>query len=89
MKKSLSYALMLAATLGLAACDKASENKQQDAQEHANDAQKLRNDAAKEQSEAVKDANEANQKRAEEAADHNQTPPPAAPAPAPAPQTNQ
>ena len=73
MRKPIAFAVMLAAALGLAACDKASENKAQDAQEHAeqaqkkmDDAQDKMNDAAKENAEAAKDSAEAEQKRAEE-----------------------
>lgn len=73
MRKPFAVAVMLAAALGLAACDKASEDKAQDAQEHAeqaqekmNDAQDKMNDAAKENAEAAKDSAEAEQKRAEE-----------------------
>ncbi|MCY1431439.1 hypothetical protein D3C76_521370 [compost metagenome] len=83
MRKTLAYTLMLAATLGLAACDKASEDKAQDAQKHAEQAQEKMgeaqdkmNDAAKENAEAAKAEAEAQQKRAEEAA-----------TPAPAPET--
>ena len=39
MRKTLAYSLMLAATLGLAACDKKSEDKAQDAAEHRQEAQ--------------------------------------------------
>ena len=53
MQKSVAYAFMLAATLGLAACDKPSENKAQDAQESRTEAQESMNDAAKESNEAV------------------------------------
>lgn len=60
MRKSLAYALMLSATLGLAACDKKSENTQQDAnkaaqqsQESMEKAQDKVNDAAKESQEAA------------------------------------
>ena len=45
MQKSVAYAFMLAATLGLAACDKPSENKAQDAQESRTEAQESMNDA--------------------------------------------
>lgn len=75
MRKPFAFALMLAAAMGLAACDKASEDKAQDAQEHAEQAQEKMgeaqdkmNDAAKENAEAAKDQAEAEQKAAEEAA---------------------
>jgi FKBP-type peptidyl-prolyl cis-trans isomerase len=81
MRKPFAFALMLAAAMGLAACDKASEDKAQDAQEHReqaqekmSDAQDKMNDAAKENAEAAKDQAEAEQKAAQEAA-------PATPAP--------
>jgi hypothetical protein len=58
MQKTLAYAVMLAATLGLAACDKPSENTaeeareaQSEAQESANEAAELRNEAAQERAE--------------------------------------
>lgn len=88
MRKPIAFAVMLAAALGLAACDKASENKAQDAQEHAeqaqkkmDDAQDKMNDAAKENAEAAKDSAEAEQKRAEE----NNQATPVTPAPEAAP----
>ena len=68
MRKTLAIALMLTATLGLAACDKKSEDKAQDANQHAQDAQKSMteaqdkvNDAAKENAEAAKAQVESNQ----------------------------
>ena len=85
MRKPFAFALMLAAAMGLAACDKASEDKAQDAQEHREeaqekmgDAQDKMNEAAKENAEAAKDQAEAQQKAAEEAA-------PSTPAPTTAP----
>lgn len=42
MRKPFAFALMLAAAMGLAACDKASEDKAQDAQQHAEQAQEKR-----------------------------------------------
>ena len=69
MRKPFAFALMLAAAMGLAACDKASEDKAQDAQEHAEQAQEKMgeaqdkmNDAAKENAEAAKDQAEAEQR---------------------------
>jgi len=63
MRKTFAFALMLAATLGLAACDKKSEDKAQDAQKHAENAQQKMdeaqdkvNDATIEQDKAAKDA---------------------------------
>jgi hypothetical protein len=83
MRKTLTIALMLAASLGLAACDKKSEDKAQDAAQHSeqaqqdmNKAQDKVNDAAKENAEAAKAQAESN-----EAATQEQ-------APATAPKTN-
>ncbi|MBF8781144.1 hypothetical protein [Pseudomonas fulva] len=88
MRKPFAFALMLAAAMGLAACDKASEDKAQDAQEHReqaqenmNDAQDKVNDAAEENAEAAKDQAEANREAAKEAAP-NSTAPVTAPEPA-------
>ena len=39
MRKTLAIALMLTASLGLAACDKKSEDKAQEAEKHAEQAQ--------------------------------------------------
>ncbi|MBV6752144.1 hypothetical protein KV580_17645 [Pseudomonas chlororaphis] len=68
MRKTLAIALMLTASLGLAACDKKSEDKAQDANQHSQDAQKSMseaqdkvNDAAKENAEAAKAQAESNQ----------------------------
>jgi protein involved in sex pheromone biosynthesis len=75
MRKTLAIALMLTASLGLAACDKKSEDKAQDANQHAeqaqqkmNEAQDKVNEAAKENAEAAKDQVESNKAAAEEAA---------------------
>jgi protein involved in sex pheromone biosynthesis len=75
MRKTLAIALMLTASLGLAACDKKSEDKAQDANQHAeqaqqkmNEAQDKVNDAAKENAEAAKDQAESNKAAAEESA---------------------
>lgn len=45
MRKTLAIALMLTASLGLAACDKKSEDKAQDANQHAEQAQQDMNKA--------------------------------------------
>jgi uncharacterized membrane protein YdfJ with MMPL/SSD domain len=75
MRKTLAIALMLTASLGLAACDKKSEDKAQDANQHAeqaqqdmNKAQDKVNDAAKENAEAAKAQAESNAAAQEEAA---------------------
>ncbi|OUM22421.1 hypothetical protein B8W70_26875 [Pseudomonas sp. 1239] len=81
MRKPIAFAVMLAAALGLAACDKASENKAQDAQEHAEQAQKKMDDAQDKMNDAAKDSAEAEQKRAEE----NNQAAPVTPAPEAAP----
>lgn len=41
MRKTLAISMMLAAALGLAACDKKSEDKAQDAAAHSEQAQKI------------------------------------------------
>jgi uncharacterized membrane protein YukC len=73
MRKSLAFTLMLSAALTLAACDKKSEDKAQDAQQHAEQAQEKMdqaqskmNDAAKENAEAAKDSNQSAQEAAKE-----------------------
>jgi hypothetical protein len=83
MRKTFAIALMLAASLGLAACDKKSEDKAQDANQHAeqaqqdmNKAQDKVNDAAKENAEAAKAQSESNSAAQQEQA------------PATAPKTN-
>lgn len=80
MRKTLAISMMLAAALGLAACDKKSEDKAQDAAAHSEQAQQDMakaqdkvNDAAKENAEAAKAQAESNNEAAKEAA-------PAAPA---------
>jgi hypothetical protein len=74
MRKTLAIALMLTASLGLAACDKKSEDKHaEQAQQDMNKAQDKVNDAAKENAEAAKAQAESNAEAAKEAA-------PAAPA---------
>ncbi len=90
MRNTFAYALMLAATLGLAACDKKSEDKAQDAQSHAESAQKQMdkaqenvNEAAKENAEAAQDSAEAKQEAAKEGVPAPATP--VAPAPEAAP----
>jgi uncharacterized lipoprotein YehR (DUF1307 family) len=78
MQKTLAIALMLTASLGLAACDKKSEDKAQDANQHAeqaqqdmNKAQDKVNDAAKENAEAAKAQAESNEAAAKEEAPKN------------------
>lgn len=78
MQKTLVYTLMLAATLGLAACDKASENKAEDARESAQDARESMNDAVKESNEAVQESAEAARERAKENLEEAPTTPPPA-----------
>ena len=75
MRNTVAVALMLAASLGLAACDKKSEDKAQDANQHAEQAQQKMseaqdkvNDAAKENAEAAKAQAESNEAAAKEAA---------------------
>jgi gas vesicle protein len=87
MRKPFAFAVMLAAALGLAACDKASEDKAQDAAQHTENAQQKMdeaqdkvNEAAKENAEAAKDSAEAQQKAAEEAAKEAAPAAPAEPA---------
>lgn len=93
MKTTFATALILAASLGLAACDNASD-KAKDAQGHKEAAQQQMdkaqehvNEAAKENAQGNKDAAEAQQKAQQES-----TPSGAAPAPAdattPAPSKN-
>lgn len=74
MRKTLAISMMLAAALGLAACDKKSEDKAQDAQSHSEQAQKDMakaqdkvNDAAKENADAAKAQAESNEAAAKEA----------------------
>ena len=82
MRKTLAYSLMLAATLGLAACDNKSEDKAQDAAEHREEAQQKMdsaqdkmNDAAKENAEASKDSAESRNEAAKEASQPESTMP--------------
>ena len=73
MSKTLAYALVLCASLGLAACDSKSEQKAQDAQAHSENAQhkaataqdKMQ-EAQKEDAEAAKDHAQAREAAAEE-----------------------
>ena len=74
MRKTLAVSMMLAAALGLAACDKKSEDKAQDAASHSEQAQKDMakakdkvNDAEKENAEAAKAQAESNAAAAKEA----------------------
>ncbi|MHA6493353.1 hypothetical protein ACX0MV_08905 [Pseudomonas borbori] len=71
MPKTLTYALMLAATLGLAACDKPGEEAAEDAQEARAEAQESMKDAAEEQNEAAEHEAEAARERAEENSNMN------------------
>ncbi|WP_122421101.1 hypothetical protein [Pseudomonas viridiflava] len=73
MLKFTASALVIAATLGLAACDSKSEQKAQDAQAHQENAQQKMesaqtkvNDAAKENAEAAKDKAASKEAAAEE-----------------------
>jgi uncharacterized lipoprotein YehR (DUF1307 family) len=59
MRKSLAIALMLSATLGLAACDKKSEDKQQDANKAAEQSQESMQKAQDKVNDAAKEANQA------------------------------
>ncbi|WP_223487698.1 hypothetical protein [Pseudomonas sp. A-RE-19] len=75
MRKTLAIALMLTASLGLAACGKKPEDKAQDANQHAEQAQEKMseaqdkvNDAAKENAEAAKAQAESNEAATKEAA---------------------
>ena len=55
MRKTLAIALMLTASLGLAACDKKSEDKAQDANQHAEQAQQDMNKAQDKVNDAAKE----------------------------------
>jgi hypothetical protein len=75
MRKTLAIALMLTASLGLAACGKKSEDKAQEATQHTEQAQEKMseaqdkvNEAAKENAEAAKAQTESNEAAAKEAA---------------------
>ena len=59
MRKTFAVALMLAASLGLAACDKKSEDKAQDAAQHSEQAQEKMNEAQDKVNEAAKENAEA------------------------------
>ena len=67
MLKTLAYSLMLASTMGLAACDTKSEDKAQQAQQHAEKADAKASDAAKESAKADKAQAESKEAKAEEA----------------------
>jgi Flp pilus assembly protein TadB len=69
MQKPFAYALLLAAALGLAACDKPSEDKAQDAQQSEQKAQEHMNEAAKESNQAAEERADAAQEHAKEAQD--------------------
>ncbi len=62
MKNPIAYALLLAATMTMAACDKTPEDKLESAKESAQDSAKSAQDAAEK-------TNEAMQQKAEEAHD--------------------
>ena len=64
MHKPLAYAFMLAATLGLAACDKPSEDKAEEAREAQSEARESLKDAAEHSNDAARAADEAVQERA-------------------------
>jgi thiamine biosynthesis lipoprotein ApbE len=66
MLKTLAYSLMLASTIGLAACDSKSENKTQQAEKHAEKADDKAADAAQENAKAAKAQAEAREAKAEE-----------------------
>ena len=85
MQKSVAIAIMLTATLGLAACDKPSEDKAEEAREAHSQAKESLNDAAEKQNEAARKEAEAAQERAKE----NAPAEPVAPAPTPAPSNQQ
>lgn len=80
MPRVLTYALMLTAALGLAACDKPSEDAAEDAREARSEAQDSMNDAAEQQRQAAQKEAEAAQQRAEE--NREATPAPISPPPA-------
>lgn len=66
MLKTLAYSLMLASTLGLAACDSKSEDKAQQAQQHAEKADAKAADAAQENAKAAQAQAESREAKAEE-----------------------
>lgn len=66
MLKTLAYSLMLASTIGLAACDPKSEDKAQEAQQHAEKAEDKAADAAKENAKAAEATAESKEAKAEE-----------------------
>jgi thiamine biosynthesis lipoprotein ApbE len=66
MFKTIACGLLWASTLGLAACDSKSEDKTQEAQQHAEKAQDKASDAAKEQEKAADAHAEAKEAKAEE-----------------------
>ena len=53
MKKTLTYALLLATALGLAACEKTPEDKMESAKESVSEAMENLGDAAKDTGEAI------------------------------------
>ncbi len=56
MQKPLTYALLIALTLGLAACEKTPEDKMESATESASEAMESMEEAADETGEAIEDA---------------------------------
>lgn len=66
MQKFLTCSLMLAAVMGLSACDSKSEDKAQEAQHHAEKAQDNLSDAAKENEKAAKASTESKSAAAQE-----------------------
>jgi hypothetical protein len=87
MNKTLACSLMLAVTLGLAACDKSADEKAEDAQESAQDARESMNDARESANDAARESNEAAQKRLEENRDYPSGTAPVTPATPAAPGT--
>lgn len=66
MQRFLTFPVILAAAIGLSACDSKSEDKAQEAQHHAEQAQANMNDAAKENEKAAKAQSESKSAAAEE-----------------------
>lgn len=84
MRKAFTCSLMLAAALGLAACDKKSEDKAQAAQAHSEQAKDKLQEAHDDANDAVKHNAEATKAQAESkeaAAEENQVGVPAQPSP--------
>jgi len=66
VQKFFVGSLVLAAAIGLSACDSKSEDKAQQAQQHAEQAQDKMNDAAKESDKAAKAQGQSKEAAAEE-----------------------